>query len=347
MVDLYSKIGFQRNQKGWEFNLKNKKEKKEFKLFDLNKDGKGVYEEENRKPTFLFFFKLFKRKFSQLLRLNLMMLVQIIPVLIILYLYIGGTKTPSATSTLYSALYGISKISAPPSVTADLDMLSIQMGIPIFHPAVVIILICLGVLLAVTWGWINVGASYVCRGMVRGEPVFIWSDFFYAIKKNLKQGFFLGLIDFICIAVLLSDFIFLLQSTGSYFNDVMYFMIIALSIVYFVIRFYIYQLLITFNLSNLKIYKNALIFTVLGIKRNSIALISLVALIAIHLFIIIMFLSIGISVPLVIPIFYAMSLFTFITTYAAYPVIDKYMIAPYASEQKNEEEFEEDMEISE
>ena len=60
-----------------------------------------------------------------------------------------------------------------------------------------------------------------------------------------------------------------------------------------------------------------------------------------------MFLSIGISVPLVIPIFYAMSLFTFITTYAAYPVIDKYMIAPYASEQKNEEEFEEDMEISE
>ncbi len=327
--------------KGGKVDLKPKKNKKSFKLFDMNRDGKGVYEQEDRKPTFLFFFKLLKRKFSQLLRLNLMLLVQLIPVLIILYLYIGGTKTPTATSELYSVFYGISKISPSPSLSALLDINGIQMGIPIFHPAIVILLICLCVILAITFGWINVGSAYVLRGLFRGDPVFIVSDFFYAIKKNLKQGFFLGLIDFVCVAVLVSDFIFFFQRTGSYLNDVMYFMIFALAIIYVIMRFYIYQLLITFNLSNFKILKNALIFSVLGIKRNIVALLSLVVLIALHIVIIIMFLSIGISIPLVLPMFYAMALFGFISTYAAYPVIDKYMIAPYKTE-NNENETDED-----
>lgn len=326
--------------------MKKRTNKKEFKLFDMNRDGKGVYEEENRKPTFLFFFKLLKRKFSQLLRLNLMLIVQLVPVLIFLYLYIGGTKTPTAMSSMYSVFYGISKISPSPSISAMLDMQSIQMGIPVFHPAIMIVLVCLGLILAITWGWINVGGAYVLRGLFRGDPVFIFSDFFYAIKKNLKQGFFLGLIDFVCIAVLVSDFIFFFGRTGSYLNDVMYFMIFALSIIYIIMRFYIYQLLITFNLSNFKILKNSLIFTVLGIKRNIIALISLVLLIALHVVIIVMFLSIGISIPLILPIFYAMSVFGFITTYAAYPVIDKYMIAPYASEttaiENNSDDYSED-----
>ena len=166
--------------------MKNRTNKKEFKLFDMNRDGKGVYEEENRKPTFLFFFKLLKRKLSQLIRFNLMLIVQVIPALIFLYVYIGGTKTPTATSTLYSVYYGISKIAPSPSISALLDTQSVQMGIPIFHPAIVILLICLVLILALTWGWISVGSAYVFRGLFRGEPVFIVSDFFYAIKKNLK-----------------------------------------------------------------------------------------------------------------------------------------------------------------
>ena len=329
--------------------MKQKKDLKKFKLFDMNRDGKGVYEEENRNPTFLFFFKLLKRKFSQLLRLNLMMIVQLIPILLFVYLYIGGAKTPTATSVLYPALYGISSISPSASFSALLDMQSIQMGIPIFHPAIVIVLICLAAILVVTFGWINVGSTYVLRGLFRGDPVFIWSDFFYAIKRNFKQGFFMGIIDFVCIALLVGDFIFFFQRTGSYINDVMYFMIFALAIVYIIMRFYIYNMLITFNLSTFKIFKNALIFTVLGIKRNLVALLSLTVLVILHAVIIVMFLSIGISVPLVLPLFYAMALFGFISTYAAYPVIDRYMIAPYESEnaKKEVDSYEEIAEVTE
>ena len=309
--------------------IKNKK----FKLFNPNRDGKGVYEEESRKPTLPFFFKLLWRKLSQLTRLNAMLVVQAIPVLVFVYVYLAGYKTATATDILYAPLYGMSKISPVGGITALLDLLSVQMGIPVFTPFMVIVLLFLGIMLAITFGWFNVGAAYVLRGLFRGDPVFIWSDFFYAVKRNLKQGFFIGLLDFICIFVLISDFVFFYSRTGtSYGNDVMYLMIFAIGIIYLIMRFYMYQLLITFDLSTMKILKNSLIFTVLGIKRNVLAIIGLVLLIALNAFIIIMFLSIGITVTMVLPLFYIMAVMGFIATYAAYPVIDKYMIAPYATE---------------
>ncbi len=317
--------------------MKTDSEKKKFKLFNMNRDGKGVYEEESRKPTLLFFFKLLWRKFPQLVRLNLMLLVQVIPVIVLLYVYFAGSKTPTATDLLYAPLYGISHITNAPELTALLDMSSIQMGIPVFSPFVIISMIVLIILLGITFGWINTGAAYVLRGLFRGDPVFIWSDFFYAIKRNFKQAFLLGFLDFIFTFVLIADFIFFYNKTGSYLNDVMYFMIFAIAIIYIVMKFYIYQLLITFDLKTIKILKNALIFTVLGIKRNIMALLGLAVLLILNIIFIVAFLSIGVSIPLVLPFFYIMALIGFISTYAAYPIIDKYMIAPYSEENKSEE----------
>ncbi len=311
---------------------------KKFKLFDTNRDGKGVYEEESRKPTLLFFFKLLWRKLSQLVRLNVLLFVQVIPVLVFLYVYFLGTKTPTATETLYAPLYGISKISDASSITALLDMNAIQMGIPIFSPVIMTVLIILAVIFALTFGWINVGSSYVVRGLFRGDPVFVFSDFFYAIKKNLKQAFWFGLLDFVCIVVLVVDFIHFNSITGSYLNDVMYFMIIAVAIIYLVMRFYIYHMMLTFDLSVKKILKNALIFTVLGIKRNLMAVLGLVLFLGIHFFLIKLFLSIGITIPIILPFFYAMAIMKFITTYAAFPVIEKYMITPYQKDKSIEED---------
>ncbi|MBE6596528.1 MAG: DUF624 domain-containing protein [Ruminococcaceae bacterium] len=298
----------------------------------MNKDGKGVYEEENTKPTFLYFFKLLFRKFSKIIRLNLMLLVQFIPVFVFLYAFVAGTKTPTALESVYAPLYGISQIIPSASMTSFLDVQSIQMGVPVIHPVLMVVLTVLAVITAVTFGWFNTGAAYVLRGLVRGDAVFIWSDFFYAIKRNLKQSFFMGLIDFICIVVLVVDFMHLYNITGSYFNDVMYIMVCAIAIIFITMRFYMYQLLITFDLKTLKILKNSLIFTVLGIKRNIMALLGFVVVIALNVVIIFFSLSVGFSIPIILPAFYVVALLGFISTYAAYPIIDKYMIAPYASE---------------
>ena len=108
------------------------KNKRKFKLFDMNRDGKGVYEQESRKPTVWFFFKLLKRKFTQLLQLNLLLLFMVLPLLVVIGIYFLGNKTPTVTDISYASLYGIDKVVSLPG--AMLDMSSIQMDIPAFSP---------------------------------------------------------------------------------------------------------------------------------------------------------------------------------------------------------------------
>ncbi len=311
--------------------------KKKFKLFDMNRDGKGVYEVEDRKPTLAFFFKLYFRKFSQILQLNLLMLFMVIPLIAVVIMYFMGNKTPTATEPLYAPLYGIANVAPTPEITNMLDLFSIQMEIPIFSPVMNISIIALFLFMAITWGWQNVGAAYVLRGLFRGDAVFVFSDYFYGIKKNFKQAFFMGLVDFVCSAVLIVDFLFFYNKTGSFGLDFMYFTIFALSLIWIAMRFYIYNMLVTFNLKNFKIIKNALIFSILGIKRNILALLGIAILAVIHIVLTFSLLKYGIAVPLILPLVYLMATVGFMATYAAYPVITKYMIDPYDQEKADED----------
>ena len=318
--------------------MEKKTNKKKFKLFDMNKDGKGVNKNEDTRPTFLNFFKNLFRKFPHLLRLNILMVLQIIPLVVIICLYFLGPKSPTMSNVMFAPLFGLDQAAGNAAVSSTLDLSSVQMGLPVFSPAVNITIICLVIVMAVTWGWQNIGATYVLRGLVKGDPVFVFSDFFYAIKKNLKQGIFLGLIDFAISAILLIDFFYLYQQTGSFGFDFMYFAILALMFIWFIMRFYIYNLLITFDIKIFKLLKNAFIFTILGIGRNILAFLGIIILTVLHVFLIILFIPMGISIPIILPFFYLLATTAFMACYAAYPIIDRYMIAPYADE-KNEEEF--------
>ena len=315
--------------------------KKKFKLFDMNRDGKGIYETESRKPTLGFFFKLYFRKFTQLLQLNLLMLFMVIPLIAVIFVYFLGDKTPTVTDAMYAPLYGISTSLPSIEISNFLDISFIQMDIPVFSPAMTIFIIVMFIFMAVTWGWQNVGAAYVLRGLFKGDAVFVFSDYFYGIKRNFKQAFFLGLIDFIISAVLIIDFMFFFNLTGSFGYDFMYFAIFALLIIWVMMRFYLYNLLVTFNLKNFKIIKNSFIFSILGIKRNIMALLGIVLLTALHIVLIIVFIPIGISIPLVLPLVYFIATIGFMATYAAFPIIQKYMIDPYVIETSNTEKLEE------
>lgn len=314
-------------------NYSEEQKKKKFKLFDMNRDGKGVYETESRKPTLGFFFKLFFRKFTQLLQLNLLMLFMVIPLIAVVFIYFLGDKTPTVTDSLYAPLYGISTSLPSSSIANFLDISSIQMEVPVFNHAMVIVIAIMFVFLIVTWGWQNVGAAYVLRGLFRGDPVFIFSDYFYGIKRNFKQAFILGIIDFIISAVLIVDFIFFFNLTGSFAYDFMYFAIMALLIIWIMMRFYLYNLLVTFDLKSFKIIKNSFIFSILGIKRNIMAFLGIALLVVIHILLVFVFIPMGISIPLVLPLVYLIAAIGFMATYASFPVIQKYMIDPYVTEQ--------------
>ncbi|MBQ8848885.1 MAG: hypothetical protein IJ011_00965 [Clostridia bacterium] len=322
--------------------MKNKNEKKKkFKLFDLNRDGKGVYEEENRKPNLKFFFVLLWRKLTQLLQLNLLMLFQVLPILGIVLINIFGAKTFNTSSALYAPLYGISKIVDSPALFNKLDLIGNQIEAPLVTPLMLLGMAVLAIFLFITFGWQNVGAAYVLRGLFRGDPVFVFSDYFYGIKKNWKQGLIVGMIDFVCCAVLIIDIYFFMTSASSLGIDIMLGIMVAVAIIYIFMRFYIYQLLITFDMKIIKMIKNSLIFSILGIFRNLMGLIGIVLLLALHVILIIWLLPMGITIPLILPFVYIVAIIGFISVYAAYPVIDKYMIAPYESEKNAEADSDE------
>ena len=322
--------------------------KKRFKLFDMNRDGKGVYEHETRKPTLGFFFKLLFRKFSQLLQLNLLMLFMVLPIIAALFIFFLGNKTNTATDVLFAPLYGLNiSTSSLPDITSLLDLSIIQMDIPALKPLSNVIMILLAAFLALTWGWQNVGAAYVLKGLFNGDAVFVFSDYFYAIKRNFKQGFLLGLMDFAFIVVLIVDFVYFSGVGGTFGLDFMYFVILALVIIYSIMRFYIYTLLVTFDIKNFKLLKNALIFAVLGIKRNLMAMIGIILLLALHVLLLVLFIPIGVSIPLILPFVYIIAVFGFISTYAAYPVIEKYMITPYQQKAEDDEAEAESEEVIE
>ncbi len=300
---------------------------KKFKLFDMNRDGPGVSKDEKPfVPNLISMPKFYFRNFTRVLSLNFLMIPLLIIPLAIVYMFIIAPTTPSETNVLYTTLYGSHLIGESSVWSSLLGAYGIQMNLPTFSPAMWWIIIALFALLALIWGWVNVGATYCTRNMLKGDPVFMTSDFFYAIKRNFWSGLLLGLIDFGIIAILTYEFIYYSQIGGSFMIDFFYFTICSLSIIYFFMRFYIYLMLITFDIKLKKIFKNALIFSVLGIKRNLMAFLGMAVLIALNIALAVVLMPIGIVVPIILPMIYLLPSINLFISYGAYPVIEKYMI---------------------
>ncbi len=319
--------------------MANEKKNKLFGFFDYNRDNRPDAKEEDTTPTLKRYFKVVGRRFWKLIALNLMMLPIIIPALICFYLYISTNQTPVAGEVLFPQLLGAGAVSGTPAATLLFDLFGAQQNIPDLTTWTYVGMgICI-LFFVITFGWQNVGAAYIVRNMVRGEPVFIWSDYFYAIKRNLKQGFFLGLIDAVVLFTLGFDIVYFWGRTGAFVLDVGFYVTLALVILYFLMRFYIYLLLVTFDLSIYKILKNALIFSMLGFKRNIMGVLGIILITGIHILFIPLLIATPLSgIPIILPFIWYLSLVTFTAAYAAYPVIDRYMIAPYASQTDEEEE---------
>jgi len=303
--------------------------KKKFKLFDMNRDGKGVNPGEDTTPNLKFFFKQLARKFSKIISLNILMIFQVIPILISVYLYVfASPTTPTQYYPEYAALFGVQEAASTAAGSVNMGIFSFQLGLPTYNTYVYWVIGALMLLLVLTYGWQKVGSIYVIRGLVRGDSVFVFSDYFYAIKKNFKQGFVLGLIDCLIMFVLGYDLVYFFNSEQTGFSNFIYAMTIALIILYIIFRFYTYLMIVTFNIKLSKAFKNALIFIVLGIKRNIMALLGLAILTALAVVPILLLMPLGLGVALVLPLIYYLGVGAFIYTYAAYPIIKKHMIDP-------------------
>lgn len=311
------------------------KQNKKFNIFNFfNREGKGVDKSDVinalQKPNIANYFKLLGRKFNKLLSVNMFYIFGNFPVLFALFAIAGFTSTPTSapSSSLYTALHGTIMFDGNPVLSALNGTFGIQAQINM-PTTLTYIFYMLAFLVFLTFGLVNVGCTYLLRNMIREEPVFMWSDFWYAIKRNIKQGIIFGIIDLLISIMLAYDLFWFRANMGnSAFMTFLYFVSFAMIFIYFFMRMYTYLMMITFDLSLYKLIKNSIFFAALGIKRNIMCLIGTIIIVAVNYFLFIMFMPVGIILPFII----TPAICAFTSVYCAYPKIKEIMIDPYYNE---------------
>ena len=291
---------------------------------------------EDTTPNLSFFFKLLKRKLGKIMTLNLFMLFMVLPVVACIPIYIYAKTFPTMEQPVYAPLLGAHLTGRSPTAGLLLSVLGGQMNVPQLSTGRLVAIALLFTFLVFTWGWQNVGSFYNLRSLVRGDSCFLFSDYFYAIRKNLVHGFFFGLFDLAVIALIGFDLYYFYHLAGTLIYGVFYILVLVLGIVYLVMRPYLYLMLITFDLSFGKRLKNALLLVILGTKRNALLALGVVVLLGGNLALIVACLQVGFTLPIVLPFFYLLPLLGFIATYAAWPVIRRYMIDPVDGEKEGQ-----------
>ncbi|MBQ8175305.1 MAG: DUF624 domain-containing protein [Clostridia bacterium] len=317
--------------------MKNK-EKKKFKLFDSQREGRGVEKTDVYTKTDLkgFFIK-YKLYFTRLLSVNLLMVLGNFPLIFAAIAMSTLTRViyfaPSSPS--FPILFGILGQQREPSAF-NLMLMGIE-GVQYEASAMTTttyVLFALSALVIFTFGIVNVGTTYILRNMVKGDPVFIFSDFAYAVRRNWKQALPFGILDAILLFLIPFDIVYLLSTPSGIFGGIMLGITVVFALLYFWMRFYIYIQMVTFDLSIKKILKNSLIFALVGFKRNIMATLGIVILVAINLALAIGFYGVLSAAAILFPVVLLFSNGAFMSTYAAYFKIKEIMIDPYEAEKQ-------------
>ncbi len=302
--------------------------KKRFRFFGGNRDDKDFTKEDVYQGHDLkgFFISL-KLHFSQLISVNILMILGNFP---LFFLLLGLSDTfrlsyMAPTADIYSAFGGLLLQSGGSAISNNLFSL---FGVPTVASVLTIgnyISFALAGLTLFTFGLVNVGTTYLLREMVRGNPVFIWGDFWEAVKRNWKQGFFYGILDLILLLVIPLNLYILISDSG-FFSSFLFFCTLFIALFYFFMRFYIYLQMVTFDLPITKILKNALIFTILNLKRNLLVLLGVILLVAIDF--LCLFASVTIPFAIALPLVILFALGSFMAMYAGYFKVEEIMVAP-------------------
>ena len=309
-----------------------KKGIKRLKLIDISKDGKGI--SKNKvvlKPGIKRFFVSYKNNFGKLVYVNIFFVIGNFPIFFLLLALSGVTKNQIylPLSDLFQNINGI--ISADGGLTPYKLVLYSLEGLQndTFAPTVLTyVFYGIGTLTVFTFGLVNVGTAYLVRNLVSGEPVFVWSDFCYAIKRNWKQGIIFGIIDVLINAILLFN-LYSFITSSDFKGSMMFWANLILFVLDFFMRYYVYVQIVTFKLSLFKIFKNSLIFSLIGFKRNILALIGIILILFIEILLLLGTGGILVPVAVAAPLAVLFSAFAYMKVYASYFKIKEIMIDPY------------------
>ncbi len=298
-----------------------------YNFFNPKGNGKGLTKEEIAQPRTLGrFFRFYSTHFNVMFALNLFAFIGNFPLLFGLFALTGNLNIHSTApaSSLFAPLYGAMQFEGKNPVTAALFGVH-GLQAPVSMPTTATyVFFWLTLLVFFTFGIVNLSSMYVMRNIVKGDPSMVLSDIRYAIKRNWKQGLLLGIIDLTFIGIIVYDLMTFRLSVGSAYSFLFGIMVVV-AMLYSMMRYYMYLMMVTFDLSIWKIIKNAFIFSLLGFKRNFVAFLASLGIWAVDYLLLNIFFPIGV----ILPVLFLVSLTGFMGVYAAYPKIKEIMIDPY------------------
>lgn len=181
------------------------------------------------------------------------------------------------------------------------------------------------------------GLTFVTRNYAREEHAFVFSDFIEAVQKNWLYFLINGLILFAVY--------FILQVAMSYYQAQVeknwFFMLplslcIGVSVLFGFAQYYIPVMIITFNLKLKDIYKNAMIFSIIGLWRN-LLLTVILAVIAFGIYLLMFLSPLTFALDLALLVFILFAFCMFLINFTVYPLVDKVMIQPYQEKDDSED----------
>ena len=178
-------------------------------------------------------------------------------------------------------------------------------------------------------GLAQAGITNVTRNLARDKHSFGLSDYFDTIKANWKQSILVGITNLLVNILLCFGLLFYYNSEGILADIALGFLLICFAIFSFM-RYYMWTMVITFDLPTSKIYKNSFLLAFVNFKSNlflgviELALCAAIILTAVWIpHFIVLFLA------AILAVFIMPGFIHLLIQFHAFPAIQKYMIDPY------------------
>lgn len=250
-------------------------------LFQSNNQTQGQSKVKGDK--FMGLINLIIRRIWDITKVSLISFLFYIPFLLVVWL-VTYWFMPAAGAEIFN--YRI----YTPSDAALIDMIRrITLGLILITVPVTV------------FGPAAAGATYVYKCFVTGKAVFIWSDMWNHIKKFFGKAMIITVIDVFILFLCGIALQFYPQVLDGFFKMLVIYLIAIFLVLFMFMHFYIYQLLIDYNLSIVKLYRYSFVFSLIRFFPNLIILLVCMILtlapFAIHILVgngLLMFFTIGI-----------------------------------------------------
>ena len=256
-------------------------------FFNYKKTGSGVDKNAPQKGGIVLFFERFFRHFWKIMEVNLLHFLFMLPAFL-----------------AYFAFYNVSGT----------------------VPKLVVTGLCL-IVFAMVFGPATTGVFKIMRNLSIAKHSFIIRDFKKGFTESYKKSLAVGIVNIIvAVSVFAAIKVYpqIAETTGSDMIYIMLVLNISLAIAVLMFCFYIYLMIAVTDISMKNIIRNAIVLTVVEIKKNLLTLL-FVLLIGGTLGVLTIF---NIFTAVAFP-FIPAAMIIFIICFNCYPVLKKYVIDPY------------------